>query len=315
MEKKIAFLFPGQGSQRVGMGKDFYDEFAIARQTLEEANDTLQRNLTKIIFEGPDELLTETANSQVALFAVSIAILRVIQQLSPSLQPSYAAGLSLGEYTALTAVGYLPFTDGLKLVQLRGTAMNDACVQKPGTMAVVTGLEADAVEQVVREINLPNELWAANFNCPGQTVISGTLHGIEVATKVLQERGAKRVLPLNVHGAFHSGLMQPAALPLKEAIAAAHWKQSAIPVVLNTTAKLTTDLQEIKTQLGLQVTSPVRWEQSIRALDANAVEVYLEIGGKALSGLNKRIGTPAPTNSIEKVADLALLDQMMAQRS
>lgn len=313
MQKKIAFLFPGQGAQRVGMGKDFYDQFPAARQTLEEANDKLGRDLKKIIFEGPDALLTETANSQVALYAVSIAIMRCLLQLNPDLQPSFTAGLSLGEYTALTAAGYLPFDEGLALVQLRGKAMNEACLQKPGTMAVVMGLDADAVVQAVRDTGLHEELWAANFNCPGQIVISGTHRGVEAGAKLLLERGAKRVLPLNVHGAFHSGLMQSAAYPLQEAIAMTQWKESKVPVVLNTTAQLTTDLAEIKRQLALQVISPVKWEQSIRTLEESGVESYYEIGcGKALSGFNKRIGTSAPVYGIEKVGEI---DEFFAKRS
>ncbi len=316
MEKKIAYLFPGQGAQRVGMGKDFYDEFPVVRHTFEEANDVLQRDISKVIFEGPDSLLTETANSQVALYTVSIALMHCLEQIAPQMKPSYTAGLSLGEYTALTCAGYLPFAEGLSLVQLRGRAMNDACIQNPGTMAVVMGLDAAEVEKAVREIRLPNEIWTANYNCPGQTVVSGTLYGIEKVTALLQERGAKRVLPLNVHGAFHSGLMQPAAAPLKEAIHAAGWRQGTLPVALNTTAKLSTALEEIKEQLALQVTSPVRWEQSIRALEERGVQIYLEIGcGKALSGFNKRIGTAGETYTIDKVADLSAIEQIYAPRS
>ncbi len=311
MSKRIAFLFPGQGAQYVGMGKDFSKEFSLARQTFEEANDRLGRNLQKIIFEGPEELLTETANSQVAIYVMSMAILRVLTQLAPQLRPTYTAGFSLGEYSALTAAGYLSFEAGLALVQQRGEAMNEACMTNPGTMAVVLGLSAEEVEQHVRDLRLPNMLWAANFNCPEQVVLAGTLQGIEIGSKALLDKGAKRILPLKVHGAFHSGLMQTAADSLQEAIYATPFSQSKIPLVQNSSAKLTTDLDEIKRQLAKHVISPVRWEQSIRTLDQTGVDLYLEIGcGKVLAGFNKRIGTVSPTYSIEKTTDLNILEEL-----
>ena len=179
--KKIAFIFPGQGAQYVGMGKEFFT-IAAARQTFEEADDLLGRKLSKIIFEGPEEILTETRNSQVAIFVASIAILRSIQQFLPELHSNLCAGLSLGEYTALHSSGRISFADCLALVQHRGEFMNAACEETRGAMAVIIGLDADVVEQLVKEVNLPNDLWAANFNCPGQVVISGTIKGIEAGT-------------------------------------------------------------------------------------------------------------------------------------
>lgn len=316
MSKRYVFLFPGQGAQYVGMGKDFIQEFPVVRQTIEEANDLLRRDIGKIILEGPEELLTETANSQVAIYIISLAYLRVLEQLVPGITPAFTAGLSLGEYTALTAAGYLPFEQGLSLVQLRGQAMNDACVQHPGTMAVVLGLTSEEVEEAVRETALPNDLWAANFNCPGQVVISGTPRGIEAGSSVLTRKGAKRILPLKVHGAFHSGLMRPAALRLKEAIDETQWSQGSIPVAMNTTGKLSENIDEIKSLLTEQVTSPVRWEQSILVLEQQGIDAYLEIGcGKALSGFNKRIGVKAPTYSLEKTTDLAALEELLAIRN
>ncbi|MFA6916629.1 MAG: ACP S-malonyltransferase [Parachlamydiales bacterium] len=316
MNKRYVFIFPGQGAQYVGMGKDFIQEFPIVRQTMEEANDLLGKDIQKIILEGPEELLTETANSQVAIYILSLAYLRALKQLAPHLTPTFTAGLSLGEYTALTAAGYLPFEQGLALVHLRGQAMNDACAQNPGTMAVVLGLNASQVEEAVRETALPHDLWAANFNSPGQIVISGTLKGIEAGTAVLTRKGAKRILPLKVHGAFHSGLMSSAAARLKEAIAETQWKQGSIPVAMNTTGRLSENLEEIKQLLTEQVTSPVRWEQSILTLEEQGVDAYIEIGcGKALSGFNKRIGVKAPTYSIEKTTDLAGLEELFATRN
>lgn len=316
MNKRYVFLFPGQGAQYVGMGKDFIQEFPIVRQTMEEANDILRKDIQKIILEGPEELLTETANSQVAIYVLSMSYLRVLNLLAPTLIPSYTAGLSLGEYSALTAAGYLTFEQGLGLVQLRGQAMNDACAQQQGFMAVILGLDAPQVEEAVKEANLPDDLWAANFNCPGQIVISGTMKGIEAGAEILMRKGAKKIIPLKVHGAFHSGLMRPAAARLKEAISATEWKQGAVPVAMNTTGRLSDNIDEIKQLLTEQVTSPVRWEQSMRTLDELGVDAYIEMGcGKSLSSLNKRIGVKAPTYSIEKTTDLAAIEELFAMRN
>lgn len=304
MTKKIAFIFPGQGSQYPGMGKDFYEGYAIVRETFEQANDILGRDLKKIILEGPEDVLTETRNSQTGIYVVSIAYLRLLQKQFPDLKPSVCAGLSLGEYSAVTAAGYLSFEEGLPLVQYRGQYMNDACEKHKGTMAVVLGLDADAVEAIVKEVNLPNDLWAANFNCPGQVVISGTLKGIEAGTQAAKAKGAKRVLPLPVHGAFHSGLMKEAEERLRPHVEAIPLKESSTQLVMNVPGNLVNDRAEIRNNLIRQVTHPVRWEQGIRRMEESGVNLFIEIGcGKALSGFNKRIGN-MPTISIEKVSDL-----------
>lgn len=306
--KKIALIYPGQGAQYPGMGKDFADEFAIARETYEEADDILGRNLSKIIFEGPEKELTETKNSQTGIFVTSVALYRVLAKLYPSLKPAFCAGLSLGEYTAVSTSGRLSFPEALPLVQHRGQFMNDACEATVGTMAVILGLDADAVEEMVKDVNLPNDLWAANFNCPGQIVISGTLKGIEAGTAAAKERGAKRVLPLQVHGAFHSGLMRSAEERLAEYVQAAPLKDSPIELVMNVTGKGASSLTEIRENLIRQVTSPVRWEQSIQYMQEQGVDLFLEIGcGKTLAGFNRRIGVNVPTFSIEKVQDLETL--------
>lgn len=303
--RKIAFLFPGQGAQYVGMAKDFVEKYSIAKETFEEADDLLQRNLSSIILQGPDDILTETKNSQAGIFVACIAILRVIQKMFPDLQPSVCAGLSLGEYTAITASGRLKYSECLPIVQYRGQYMNEACETSKGTMAVVLGLDANDVEELVKEVNLPNDLWAANFNCPGQVVISGTLKGIEAGTAAAKAKGAKRILPLQVHGAFHSGLMQKAEERLAEHIYKAPIQEGSSELVMNVTGNFVSDLEHIKKYLIKQVTNPVRWEQGIKAMNSEAVDLFLEIGcGKTLSGFNKRIGVPAPTISIEKIEDL-----------
>lgn len=302
---KIAFIFPGQGAQYVGMGKDFIDTFPIARQTFEEADEILRRNLTKIVRDGPNELLTETRNSQAGIYVTSIALLRVLLNQFPKLLPNYCAGLSLGEYTALHVSKRVSFSDGLKVVELRGQYMNDACETTKGTMAVVLGLNADEVEKIVNDLNLPHELWVANYNCPGQIVISGTLKGIEKGSQALLSNGAKRVLPLQVHGAFHSGLMKSAEEKLSPHITAMSLHESPIELIMNVVGNTVKDLNQIKSNLIKQVTHSVRWEQGVRQMASSGVDLFIEIGcGKALSGFNKRIGVTAPTWNLEKVEDL-----------
>jgi len=310
--KKIAFIFPGQGAQYPGMARDFVESFAVAKQTFEQANDILGRDLSSIILNGPEELLTETKNSQTGIYVACIALLNVIREQFPSLNPSICAGLSLGEYTALTASGRLDFAQTLPLVQYRGHYMNDACESTEGTMAVVLGLEASAVEAIVKDVNLPNDLWAANFNCPGQVVISGTKKGIEIGSEAAKAKGAKRVLPLQVHGAFHSGLMKQAEQRLKGHIMEAPIRESSIKFVMNVPGDFVSELSAIKTNLVHQVTQPVRWEQSVRKIQEDHVDLFLEVGcGKTLSGFNKRIGCTAPTLSIEKVDDLQALSSII----
>lgn len=309
----IAFLFPGQGAQYPGMAKDFAENFSIARQTFEEADDLLGRNLSKIIFEGPENILTETKNSQTAIYIASVAMLRVLQQLLPNFKPQICAGLSLGEYTALHASGRLSFAETLKLVQLRGEFMNDACETTQGTMSVILGLSAEDVEAMVRDLHLPHDLWAANFNCPGQVVISGTQKGIAAATQAAKERGAKRVLPLQVHGAFHSGLMARAQDRLKEHVLQAPLQQSKVEFVMNVPGDFVNDPEEIKTNLIEQVTHSVKWEQGMRQMASRGVNIAVEVGpGKTLAPFVKRTSPEITTLSLEKSAELAAIEKAAA---
>lgn len=310
--QKIAFLFPGQGAQYPGMAKDFFENFSIARETFEEADELLGRKLSSIILNGPADLLTETKNSQIGIYTASMAILRVLSKLFPTLKPSICSGLSLGEYTAITAAGMVQFTDAVPLVQSRGHYMNEACEQQQGAMAVVLGLDAEAVEALVKEVNLPKDLWAANFNCPGQVVISGTSRGIEVAAIAAKSRGAKRVLPLQLHGAFHSGLMQSAEERLAEHIMRTPFKESPVELVMNVPGDFVKDIFQIKQNLISQVTSPVRWEQGVRHMMEAGTDLFIEMGcGKTLSGFNKRISTATPILSIEKIEDLDQIPQIL----
>lgn len=306
--KKIAFLFPGQGAQYPGMAKDFAQNFTESRLLFEEADDILGRNLSKIIFEGPEPLLTETRNSQTGIYVASLAVLAAIRRIFPEFKPTGSAGLSLGEYTAVTASGRMTFADGLPLVQQRGQFMNDACEANKGTMAVVLGLDSDVVEKIVKEINLPNDLWAANFNCPGQVVISGTVKGIEAGAQILKEKGAKRVLPIDVYGAFHSGLMKPAEERLTDYVMHVPLVKSQVELVMNVTGDFVDDEAAIRANLIKQVTSPVRWEQGIRKMVEKGYDLFVEIGcGKKLAGFQKRIADHIPMISVEKVEDLDIL--------
>jgi [acyl-carrier-protein] S-malonyltransferase len=305
--KKIAFLFPGQGAQVVGMGKDFYVEYSAAREIFQQGDDLLHRALSKIIFEGPTEVLTETRNSQTGIYLTSIAILKVLQTQFPALKPSICAGLSLGEYSALTASGHLDFETCLPLVQFRGEAMNEACEGTQGTMAALFGLSFEDVEMLVQKLGLPKDLWVANFNCPGQTVISGTLKGVEAGIQAAKEQGAKRVIPLKVHGAFHSGLMRLAEEKLAKKMEDIKISKSATQLVMNVCGHFVEDPEMIHQNLIRQVTSPVRWEQGIRTM-MPMVDLYLEIGcGRTLAGMNKQIGLDAPTLTVNTLEDLEKL--------
>lgn len=306
-DQKIAFIFPGQGAQYPGMAQDFFEQFAIARETFEEADDLLGRKLSDIILKGPAEELTETKNSQTGIYVSCMSILRSIERTFPNLKAKMTAGLSLGEYTALTAAGKISFSDCLPLVQKRGQYMNDACEKYKGTMAVLLGLKNEQVQEMVAELKLPNDLWVANYNCPGQIVISGTIEGIERGVEAAKALGGK-AMPLQVHGAFHSGLMKEAEERLKDPVFTAPILQSEIELVMNVTAKTGTDLREIRENLVKQVTHSVLWEQSIHEMARNGVQLFVEIGcGRTLSGFLKRMGLGIPFINVEKVKDLEQL--------
>ena len=312
MAHKTAFIFPGQGAQYVGMGRDFYLRYATARQTIEEADDLLRYKLSEMIFNGPEADLMLTKHAQVAIYVVSIAIWRVLSEEFPDLKPSVCAGLSLGEYTALTVAGVLPFAQGVPLVQARGTLMHDDCIRNPGTMHVILGLTPEAVEETLKKLG-EKEVWIANINCPGQVVISGTKPAVEKLSEALKAAGAKRALPLDVSGAFHSGLMNTAKERLKHLILFAKLENGSTKVVMNVPGDFVSGTDKIKANLIEQVTHPVRWEKGVRAMVADGVERFIEIGpGTTLAGMNKRIEVPGTTLSIEKVEHLETLQEMYA---
>ncbi len=287
------------------MGKDFSDAFAVAKKTFEEADDLLKMHLSKIVFEGPAEELTQTKNAQLAIFVNSMALNRVLLEEFPEMTPNFCSGLSLGEYSALCASGKLSFSEILSLIQKRADFMNEACTKNPGTMAAVLGLNALDVETALEGID---GVWIANYNCPGQIVISGTVQGVEKGSVALKEKGAKRVLPLSVSGAFHSPLMQDAQDALEPFIMAASMQETPVELVMNVSGN--SENENIRKNLISQVTGSVRWEQGIRSMDEKGVELYLEIGcGKTLSGMNRKIGVTGKTLSLEKVSDLKIVGE------
>ncbi len=310
--QKIALLFPGQGAQAVGMGRDFYEKYTCAREVFQYGDEILKRSLSKMIFEGPEERLVETGHCQPAIYLTSYAILKAIEHEFPGLRPAVCSGLSLGEYTALTASSKIPFETALALVQFRGEAMQEACHKTQGTMAALFGLSAEEVEKMVQELSLPSDLWVANFNCPGQTVISGTLLGVQRGIEEAKARGAKRAIPLKVHGAFHSGLMALAEKKLEKEMTSLTIQESPIQVVMNVPGDFVKDFEMMRKNLIKQVTSSVRWQQGIQAMAREGVDLFIEIGpGKTLAGMNRQMGMVAPTLTINKREDLELLNELL----
>ena len=279
-----AFVFPGQGAQFSGMGKDLYDKHAQAREMMTRANEILAFNITDVMFEGSDEELKQTRVTQPAIFLHSV----ISAQLMTTYQPDMVAGHSLGEFSALVAAGVLAWEDALRLVSERALAMQEACERQAGTMAAVLGMPDEQVAHICDSID--DVVVAANFNCPGQVVISGSLSGIDLACKTLKEAGAKRALKLPVGGAFHSPLMQPAAECLEKAILATIFHTPQCPVYQNVSAKAETDKNILQQQLLSQLTSPVRWTQSVEQMIADGATQFYEFGpGDVLKGLIKKI--------------------------
>jgi [acyl-carrier-protein] S-malonyltransferase len=294
---KVAFLFPGQGSQFVGMGKQLAEQEPLARAIFEKADQRLQMELTKIIFEGPEEVLKKTEYTQPALLTVSTAVLEVFKQ--QGIKADYAAGHSLGEYSALVAAGSIAFEDAVFAVRNRGLLMEEAVPAGVGTMAAIIGFEQNRLEQITGEVSESLEsVQVANLNCPGQIVISGTVKGVEEASRIAKEEGAK-VIPLQVSGPFHSSLMKPAAEKFKEILSQISIHDVKTPVIANVTAKEVTSGKEIKEKLIEQLYSPVRWEETVRELIDAGVDTFIEIGpGKVLSGLVKKVNRRATVLAI-----------------
>lgn len=295
MSKK-AYVFPGQGAQFVGMGKDLYENYPKAKEFFDKANEILGFRITDMLFDGTDEQLKQTKVTQPAVFLHSV--IRAIC-LADGFEPDMVAGHSLGEFSALVAAGVLSFEDGLRLVSKRALAMQAACELQPSTMAAVLGLDDAVVVDTLSEIK-DEVVVAANFNSPGQLVISGSIAGVERASESLKQAGAKRVLPLKVGGAFHSPLMEPARTELAQAIEETTFSSPRCPIYQNVVAKAVVDPIEIKKNLIAQLTAPVRWTESVQAMVADGATHFVEVGpGTVLQGLVKKI---APSVTAESVS-------------
>lgn len=304
---KTAFVFPGQGAQAVGMGKDAYEASSSVKELFAQADQALGIDLTSLIFEGPEESLKQTANTQPALLTVSVAYLKLLE--GSGLRADYVAGHSLGEYSALVAAGVLAFEDAVRIVRARGQYMEQAVPSGQGAMAAVLGAERDALAQLCESITAEGKaVELANVNCPGQIVVSGTAAGVQAVVEKGKDIGAKRVIPLEVSGPFHSSLMKPAAEKLADALAEAEWKDAAVPVIANVTAKEVTDASAIRGLLVEQVYSPVLWEDSVRYLIEQGVDTFVEIGsGTVLAGLIKKIDRGVRVISVNSISALDAL--------
>lgn len=300
-----AYVFPGQGAQAVGMGKDLYDQFSSARELFDRADEILGFPLTKVIFEGPEEELQQTRNSQPAIALVSIALLKVATELNPDLlnPPAFVAGHSLGEYAALVAAGALPFEEAMRLLRTRGELMQAAGDKQPGTMAAVLGLEIADCEEVCREAGAE----ICTVNAPGQVVIGGRKEAVVRALDYAKARGAAKVIPLSVSGAFHSSLMRPASDGMVQPIATASITPPIVPVVANCTAVAIDTELAIRNELVDQVCRPVQWSRTVEYLGENGVETFIEFGpGRVLTGIIKRMLRKSTIHNVNDATSVRL---------
>lgn len=297
---KVAYVFPGQGSQSLGMGLDLYVHYNSARDVYDEVDKTLGFPLSRLCFEGPEEDLTQTINVQAAVLTTSIACLRAAQEVTDNALPlpTFVAGHSLGEYTALVVAGVLTLSDAVRLVRERGRLMHEAGKRTPGGMQAIIGLDQDVIENICLSVGTT----VSNINSPGQIVISGTQDNLAKARRLAQIKGARRIIPLKVSGAFHSTLMDPAIEGLRSVISGFDFNEPVTPVVANVTAQALTQVEAIKEELISQVVHCVKWQQSVETMIARGVTTFFEIGpGEVLTGLIKRISPGARTLNISNV--------------
>ena len=306
MMKLTAFIFPGQGSQYIGMGKELYQHFKVAKEIFEEGDDALHFSIKNICFQGPEETLTLTENTQPAILTTSIAALRVLQT-EKGIDPKFTAGHSLGEYSALVLSGAFSFSDAVRIVHLRGKFMQEAVPVGEGSMAAILGMERGEVERICEEVASGEILSPANFNCPGQITLSGHSKAVDRAIERVKQGGKKAVL-LQVSAPFHSPLMRPAGERLEKVLEGISVGELNIPVVTNVEAEINSSKERVKPLLVAQVSSPVRWEESMRKMLGEGVDRMIEVGpGKVLSGLMKRIDPTLETGNIEDLQTLKKL--------
>lgn len=304
---KIVFMFPGQGAQYVGMGKDFYDSFACSKEIFDKADEVLDIDVKKLCFEENEDI-NITEYTQAAMVTASVAILKKIEEMG--LKPDLTAGLSLGEYCALVASDVMSFEDAVKVVRQRGILMQDTVPTGEGAMSAVLGMKKEAIEAVLPDVE--GIVTIANYNCPGQIVISGESEAVAKAGDALKEAGAKRVLPLKVSGPFHSPMLKPAGEKLLDVLADVEVNDPKVPYVSNTTAEFITNKDEVKKLLGRQVYSSVCWEQSIEKMITDGADTFVEIGpGKTLCGFMRKIDRSVKAINIAKVEDLEKLKEIM----
>ncbi|MFC1963925.1 ACP S-malonyltransferase [Chloroflexota bacterium] len=309
--KKVAYVFPGQGSQKAGMGLDLYENSAAARAIFDQADRVLGIPLSRLCFEGPDEELRQTINAQPALVTASFACLEAVREAGDNIlpPPAFVAGHSLGEYTALAAAGVFGFTTALHLARERGRLMYEVELERPGSMAAIIGLEERDLAEICRQTGTS----IANINCPGQIVISGEVDNINQAVELAREKGAQRALPLQVSGAFHTALMQPAYEGMSRIIPEMNFQDPSIPVIANTTAQPLASAASVKQELLDQLCNCVQWQRSVEYMIAHSADTFIEIGpGKVLTGLIRRINRDVATVNI---GDLASINTFIEPRN
>ena len=300
---KLAFVFPGQGAQKVGMGKDFYDNYDVAKKMFKEADEALGYSIMKMCFEGPEEDLKLTANTQPAILTISCIANEILKE--NGIQPEITGGHSLGEYSALVAAGVLNFQDAVALVHKRGSYMQEAVPVGEGGMAAIIGVDRDKIVEVCQQVSAQSPVQAVNFNCPGQIVIAGATKGVELAVEELKAAGAKKAVILPVSAPFHSTLMKPAAEKLAVELDKVTISDAKIPVVANVSAEILTKAEDIKASLVAQAASPVLWEDCVARMKEFGADVLLEAGpGKTLCGFNRRIDKTITSLNVEDVASL-----------
>ena len=300
---KLAFVFPGQGAQKVGMGKDFYDNYDVAKKMFKEADEALGYSIMKMCFEGPEEDLKLTANTQPAILTISCIANEILKE--NGIQPEITGGHSLGEYSALVAAGVLNFQDAVALVHKRGSYMQEAVPVGEGGMAAIIGVDRDKIVEVCQQVSAESPVQAVNFNCPGQIVIAGATKGVELAVEELKAAGAKKAVILPVSAPFHSTLMKPAAEKLAVELDKVTISDAKIPVVANVSAEILTKAEDIKASLVAQAASPVLWEDCVARMEEFGADVLLEAGpGKTLCGFNRRIDKTITSLNVEDVASL-----------